>query len=122
VWTLKAFGISCVIAPSFGEIFYNNCFKNGALPVILERAEVEVLAAEAQPGAPDALFTVDLMSQSIAAPSGRRIEFSVPAFRRQGLLEGLDEIAVTLRRTVEIAAFLADARAKRPWAYPAPAE
>ena len=120
VWALKAFGISCVIAPSFGEIFYNNCFKNGLLPVMLDFDAIKALAEEAAPGAPGALFTVDLETQRITAPSGNPVAFSVPAFRRQGLLEGLDEIAVTMQRQNEIDAFMAQARAARPWAYPNP--
>jgi len=118
VWALKAFGIECVIAPSFGEIFYNNCFKNGLLPVMLEFETTQALAEEATPGAPEALFTVDLETQSIATPSGQKVAFAVPAFRRQGLLEGLDEIAVTMQRQDEIDAFMAQARAARAWAYP----
>jgi len=118
VWMLKAFGISCVIAPSFGEIFYNNCFKNGALPVILDEATIDGLAKEAEPGEPEAIFTVDLESQTIATPSGKTVPFTIPAFRRQGLLEGLDEISLTLQRDAEISEFATRAKQSRPWAYP----
>lgn len=117
VWMLRQWGIRCVIAPSFGEIFYNNCFKNGMLPLLLPESTVRELAEEAEPGAPRALFTVDLTANSLTTPSGRVVEFELPNFLRQGLLEGLDEIKLTLRREGEISEFVAQARRARPWAY-----
>ncbi len=118
VWMLKEWGIRCVIASSFGEIFYNSCFKNGVLPVVLPAATVAELAAEALPVAPSAQFTVDLAETVLTTPQGRSIRFTVPELRRRGLLEGLDDIELTLRRAAEIGAFLDVARQTYPWAYP----
>ena len=118
VWMLKEWGIRCVVAPSFGEIFYNSCFKNGVLPVVLPAKTVAQLAEEALPGAPAALFTVDLANALLTTPSGRAVPFGVPALRRRGLLEGLDDIELTLQRQAEIDAFLQAARRTSPWAYP----
>ena len=117
VWALTAFGIRCVIAPSFGPLFHSYCFKNGVLPITLDVAEVARLAEEAAPGAPGAIFSVEVESQTLVTPSGRSIQFSIPAFRRQQLLEGLDELDMTLRLQPEIAAFHAKAVLKKPWLY-----
>ncbi len=114
VHALVAFGIRCVIAPSFGEIFFSNCFKNGVLPVVLPEHEVLALAAEAEGGG---AFTADLPANVLTTPSGRGLGIELPAFRRQQLLEGLDEISLTLRREGEIAAFHAAAVRRRPWLY-----
>jgi 3-isopropylmalate/(R)-2-methylmalate dehydratase small subunit len=120
VWMLKEWGIRCIVAPSFAEIFTNNCFANGVLPVALPEATVRELAEEAKPGAPTALFSVDLAGSALRTPSGRTVHFSLPEFRRRGLLEGLDEIAVTLQELDRIEAFLAEGRQRRPWAYAMP--
>jgi 3-isopropylmalate/(R)-2-methylmalate dehydratase small subunit len=120
VWMLKEWGIRCIVAPSFGEIFTNNCFTNGLLPVTLPKAMVQELAEEAAPGAPTALFSVDLAANALQTPSGRIFRFTLPEFRRRGLLEGLDEIAVTLHDLERIEAFLAEGRQRRPWAYAMP--
>lgn len=120
VWMLKDWGIRCIVAESFGEIFYNNCFANGLLPLAMPATVIAGLAREAAPGAPAALFTVDLAAGTLATPSGRRLAFSLPGFRRQGLLQGLDEIAVTRQRQEEIEDFLRAARGERPWLYVAP--
>jgi 3-isopropylmalate/(R)-2-methylmalate dehydratase small subunit len=117
VTALCAFGIRCVIAPSVGDIFFNNCFKFGVLPIILPEAEVLALAAEAAPGAPAAIFRADLVNSELVTPSGRKLAISLPAFRRQQLLEGLDEVELTLRRAEEIAAFHRSASEQRPWVY-----
>ena len=113
VWAVAGLGIRCVVAPSFGDIFFSNCFKNGLLPIVLPRAEVEALAAEAAAGE----LTVDLERCEIATPSGRTLEFAVTPFRRRALLAGLDEIDSTLAREPEIAAFQARDRPARPWIY-----
>ena len=118
VWMLKEWGIRCIVAPSIAEIFSNNCFANAVLPLALPEATVRELAAEAAPGAPTALFTVDLAANSFVAPSGRTIGISLPEFRRRGLLEGLDELAVTVQGQDRIDEFLARARLTWPWAYP----
>jgi 3-isopropylmalate/(R)-2-methylmalate dehydratase small subunit len=118
VWMLKEFGIRCIVAPSIAEIFTNNCFANAVLPLTFPQATVRELAEEAAPGAPAALFTVDLSANMLTAPSGRTLQISLPAFRRRGLLEGLDELAVTLQEQNQINAFLARERRARPFAYP----
>ncbi|MFQ5954604.1 MAG: 3-isopropylmalate dehydratase small subunit [Kiloniellales bacterium] len=116
VWAIQGMGIRCVIAPSFGAIFFNNCFQNGALPVVLPSATVEAFAAQAT-ATPEAPFTVDLGRCRITAPNGEEVAFEVDPVRRQALLEGLDDIALTLRRDSEIAAFQEADRARRPWVY-----
>ncbi|MFC1491099.1 3-isopropylmalate dehydratase small subunit [Nitrospinota bacterium] len=117
VWALNAFGIRCVVAPSFGEIFANNCYKNGVLSVVLPSDEVQRFADEAAPGAPTALFTVDLTTTEITTPSGRTVSFSIPAFRREQLLEGADEVELSVRRGGEIDAYHAAVRAQKPWRF-----
>ncbi|HTV31428.1 MAG TPA: 3-isopropylmalate dehydratase small subunit [Xanthobacteraceae bacterium] len=117
VWMLKEWGIRCIVAPSIAEIFTNNCFANGLLPVTLPETIVRELADEAQPGAPAALFRVDLSANSLVTPSGRTVGISLPEFRRRALLEGLDELAVTLQDQNQIAGFLVRARREWPWAY-----
>ena len=119
VWALRAFGIRCVIAPSFGPLLYGNCFKNGLVPVELAEAEVAALAQECAAGAPAAMLTLDLNKRTLTTPSGRTIEFSLPAFRYRQLIEGLDEIDMTLRLGDAISAFHRRAAAARPWAYSA---
>jgi 3-isopropylmalate/(R)-2-methylmalate dehydratase small subunit len=112
VWALMAAGLRCVIAESFGDIFYNNCFQNGMLPVALPAVTVAQLAGEAANGAP---FTVDLVEQMILSPQGEAITFDIDAQRRQALLEGLDDISLTLKRLPEIAAWQSHDRMGRPW-------
>ena len=114
---LAAFGIRCVVAPSVGEIFFNNCFRFGVLPVLLPQADVLALAEEAVPGAPDAIFTADLEASALVAPSGRTFAIPLPAFRRRQLLEGLDEVSLTLQRAADIAGFHETALARAPWLY-----
>ncbi len=103
-WALKDFGILCIIAPSFADIFYNNCFKNGMLPVILPADAVDELfrAAAARPGLQ---ITVDLAAQSVSLAESRGFHFELDAYRKQCLLEGLDDIALTLRHEAAITAF-----------------
>ena len=120
VWALLCQGIRCVIAPSFGEIFFGNCFQNGVLPIVLPIDIVESMANEAQMD-PTGEFTVDLNNTTIVTPNGRIIPFDVEAQRRDMLLEGVDEIGLTMRRDAEIAAFQNKDRVRRPWIYPAPA-
>jgi 3-isopropylmalate/(R)-2-methylmalate dehydratase small subunit len=120
VWSLWDLGVRCVIAPSFGDIFFNNCFQNGMLPIALPAdvvAELGEEAARAGKGANGAPFTIDLEQQLILTPSGRQVPFEVDAARRQALLEGLDEIQMTLARGADIAKFQANDRARRPWIY-----
>ncbi len=113
-WALLDFGIRCVIAPSFADIFYNNCFKNGILPVTLPEATVEALLAQAEQG-DNARFTVDLEACAITAPDGTAIGFEIDPFRRHCLLEGLDDIGLTLQKAAAIDTFEAGQRAAQPW-------
>jgi 3-isopropylmalate/(R)-2-methylmalate dehydratase small subunit len=123
VWALTGMGIRCVIAPSFGPIFFNNCFQNGVLPIQLDRADVLAIAAELEastrPGAnSEPRLAIDLHTRTVTTPSGRRIEFKVDGIRRDALLSGLNEVELTLTREKEIAAHQAKARAATPWLYP----
>ena len=115
-WALLDFGIRCVIAPSFADIFYNNCFKNGILPIVVTYAQADALMDEAKRGA-NATFTVDLESQEIVTSDGREIPFEIDPFRKRCLLGGLDEIALTLHKTAEINFFEAEQKAEQPWLY-----
>jgi 3-isopropylmalate/(R)-2-methylmalate dehydratase small subunit len=117
VWALYEMGIRCVIGSSFGDIFFNNCFQNGLLPVVLDRQTVESLAREVEASQGAGRISVDLAQLTVTAPSGKRYPFSVEPARREALLEGLDEIAMTLKRAPEIAAFQARDREQRPWVY-----
>jgi len=112
VWALASLGVRCVIAPSFGQIFFNNCFQNGLLAIVLPEAAVAALAKDA--AAPDAKpFTVDLEKQTI----NNTVHFDVAPRNRKMLLEGLDEIGLTLAMEPKIAAFQAADRERRPWIY-----
>jgi 3-isopropylmalate/(R)-2-methylmalate dehydratase small subunit len=120
VWSLWDLGFRCVIAPSFGDIFFNNCFQNGMLPIVLPAdvvAELGKEAARAGDGANSAPFTIDLEQQLILAPSGRQVPFEVDAARRRALLEGLDEIQMTLAQEGDITKFQVADRMRRPWIY-----
>jgi 3-isopropylmalate/(R)-2-methylmalate dehydratase small subunit len=114
-WALLDFGIRCVIAPSFADIFYNNCFKNGILAVTLDQADVDRLMEDASQGA-NATITVDLEKQEIIRPDGSRIAFTIDPFRRHCLLNGLDDIGLTLQKADAIAAFEQKQKATAPWA------
>jgi 3-isopropylmalate/(R)-2-methylmalate dehydratase small subunit len=109
---LNAFGVRCVIAPSFGQIFHDNCFRNHMLPLVFDWPTVQRLGAQAQRGAD---FHLDLQACTLTPPDGQPITFSLPDFRRQILLQGADEVAVTLAREDQIAAYQARTRAERPW-------
>jgi 3-isopropylmalate/(R)-2-methylmalate dehydratase small subunit len=113
-WALLDFGIRCVIAPSFADIFFNNCFKNGVLPIALPQADVDKLMEDAERGA-NAVVTVDLEKQEIRGPDGGCIHFDVDPFRKQCLLNGWDDIGLTLRNEKKISAFEAARRQSQPW-------
>jgi 3-isopropylmalate dehydrogenase len=116
VWSLMDYGLRCIIAPSFGDIFMANAFQNGLLPIRLPPAIVAEVAAElAAADRPD--MSVDLSAQSIVTPTGRRIAFEIDAERRDALLQGLDEIGMTLKDAAMIDRFQARDRAERPWVY-----
>ncbi len=114
-WALLDFGIRCIIAPEFADIFYNNCFKNGILPIKLPQPVCDRLAEDAMLGA-KARLTVDLARQVVVRPNGDEIRFDIDPFRKRCLLEGLDDIALTLARADAIAAYEAQRRAAEPWA------
>lgn len=112
-WGLLDFGLHCVIAPSFADIFYNNCFKNGILCVTLPEDQVEALSKQAD----GSEFTVDLENMAITAPDGSKTSFELDATRRHNMLNGLDDIALTLQHLDKIKAFEAKQQAQQPWLY-----
>ncbi|MBX6369507.1 MAG: 3-isopropylmalate dehydratase small subunit [Rhodospirillales bacterium] len=113
-WALLDFGIRCVIAPSFADIFYNNCFKNGLLPIALPQEDVDKLMDDAQRGA-NAIITIDLEKQEITGPDGGCIRFEIDPFRKHCLLNGLDDIGLTMQKSAAIEAFEAKRRQAQPW-------
>lgn len=115
-WALEEYGFRTVIAPSFADIFYNNCFKNGILPVILSEKDVDELFNECFANVGYQL-TVDLENQKVISPSGKEYSFEVDAFRKHCLLNGLDDIALTLQNADDIRAFEEKARVARPWVF-----
>ncbi len=116
IYALQDFGIRCVIAPSFGDIFHANCLQNGLLPVVLEEAEVATLAAhlEAHPGA---RVAIDLAAQTVTLPDGRCLAFGIDGVRKEQLLKGLDDIGITMQYAARIEAFESDYRQRRPWLF-----
>ncbi|MFZ8958849.1 MAG: 3-isopropylmalate dehydratase small subunit [Paracoccaceae bacterium] len=113
-WALLDFGIRCVIAPSFADIFFNNCFKNGILPIPLPQEEVDKLMDDASNGA-NATLTIDLEAQEITRPDGQKIAFEIDPFRKHCLLNGLDDIGLSLTKVEAIDAFETTAQSARPW-------
>jgi len=114
-WALLDFGIRCIIAPDFADIFYNNCLQNGILPIRLPQAEVDQLMDDASRGA-NATVTIDLEAQEIRGPDGGVIKFDIDPFHKHCLLNGLDNIGLTLEKQKSIDAFEERAQAARPWA------
>ena len=112
-WAVRQFGFRCVIAPSFGAIFHNNCFRNGVLPVTLAQEDVNEIGEAAKSGT--LRLTVDLRTCTVSLPTGRELFFEVPAEERKMLLEGLDAIGLTKKKADEILAFQDADRALRPW-------
>ena len=115
-WALLDFGIKVIIAPSFADIFYNNCFKNGMLPIRLPKEDVDKLMEDAERGA-NATVTVDLETQEIKGPDGGTISFEIDPFRKKCLLEGLDDIGLTLEKEDKITTFEAGQQKSQPWLY-----
>jgi 3-isopropylmalate/(R)-2-methylmalate dehydratase small subunit len=113
-WALLDFGIRCIIAPDFADIFYNNCFQNGILPIRLPQSEVDKLMDDASRGA-NATLTVDLEKQEIRGPDGGLIKFDIDPFRKHCLLNGLDNIALTLEKHEHIKAHEEKAAVAKPW-------
>jgi len=120
-WAIEDFGIRCVISTSFADIFYNNCFKNGILPIKVTPEQLELLFDDADRGA-NATVTVDLETQEIHGPDGGVVKFEMNPFRKQCLLEGLDDIGQTLQRKGHIDTFEEQQKSQQPWLYGAAAE
>ena len=115
-WALSDFGIRCIIAPNFADIFYNNCFKNGVLPIALPKEVVSRLMEVAERGA-NATFSIDLEAQEISDPDGNIISFDIDPFRKQCMLNGLDDIGLTMQKAESIDEFESSQRAGQPWLY-----
>ena len=113
-WALLDYGIKVVISTSFADIFYNNCFKNGMLPIILDEKEVSMLMEETERGS-NATLTVDLENQEITTSDGDKINFKIDKFLKHCLLNGLDDIALTLEKNKDIESYEQDLRNQRPW-------
>ncbi len=116
VWALEEYGIRCVLAPSFADIFFNNCFKNGVLPIVLEEEVIDELFKKIAT-TPGYGLTIDLPNQTIVGPDGARTSFHVEPHRKHCLVHGLDDIGLTLQAEAEIRAFEAKHRALRPWLF-----
>ena len=117
-WAIEDFGIRCVIAPSFSDIFYNNAFKNGMLLIRLPQDQIDELTKQAEYGS-NAQFTVNLEEQSVIAPDGKSHHFDIDDFRKKCLLNGLDEIALTLEKNESIASFEKNTKDSHSWLTPA---
>ena len=113
-WALLDYGIKVVISTSFADIFYNNCFKNGMLPIVLDEKEVSLLMEETERGS-NATLTVDLESQEITTSDGNKINFKIDKFLKHCLLNGLDDIALTLEKNSEIGSYENKIKSQRPW-------
>ena len=114
-WALLDFGIRCVISTSFADIFYNNCFKNGILPIKVSPDDLKKLLDDASRGS-NATLTIDLPNQEIRGPDGGKVKFEIDAFRKHCLLNGLDDIGLTMEKATSIDAFEKKTAAARPWA------
>ncbi len=113
-WAIKDFGIRCVIAPSFADIFHNNCFKNGILPIALPQEQVDVLMKDAEKGS-NARMTIDLEGQTVTTSDGEKFPFEVDAFKKHCLLNGLDDIGLTLEKGTAIDSYEDSLNQSRPW-------
>jgi 3-isopropylmalate/(R)-2-methylmalate dehydratase small subunit len=113
-WALLDAGIRCVIAPSFADIFYNNCFKNGILPITLPQEDIDKLMDDAERGA-NAVISIDLEKQEIRGPDGGCVKFGIEPFRKQCLLNGWDDVALSMRHDAEISSFEERRKAQMPW-------
>jgi len=113
-WALADFGIKAVVSTSFADIFYNNCFKNGILPIVLPQDAVDVLMKDAEKGS-NARMDIDLVEQTVSSSDGEVFSFEVDSFKKHCLLEGLDDIGLTMEKASAIDTFEAKAGAERPW-------
>src|ERR1700753_19376 len=116
-WSLQEMGIRALIGSGLGDIFYATCFQNGILPIILDKAVVDSLAAEIESTQGAGRLAVDLDAQTVTSPSGKQHRFEIGPRRREGLLQGLDEVALTLQRDAEIRAFQIEDQRARPWVH-----
>ena len=114
-WALRDFGIKVVISTSYADIFYNNCFKNGILPVVLPKESVDILMEDAERGE-NARITIDLEAQTVSATDGTEFKFEVDEFKKHCLMNGLDDIGLTMQKVKSIDSFEAEYAAKTPWA------
>src|SRR6202012_4634787 len=114
-WALLDFGIRCVISTSFGDIFYNNCFKNGVLPIRVSQEDLDKLFDDAERGA-NATLSIDLEAQQIRGPDGGTVKFEIDAFRKHCMLNGLDDIGLTMEKKASIDSYEAKAKTERAWA------
>ncbi|WP_370322983.1 3-isopropylmalate dehydratase small subunit [Oricola sp.] len=114
-WALLDFGIRCVISTSFADIFYNNCFKNGILPIVVSPEDLDTLMDDAERGS-NATLTIDLEAQEIRGPDGGTVKFDIDAFKKHCLLNGLDDIGLTLAKSAKIDTYEAGLAENRPWA------
>lgn len=121
VWALKNFGIACIIATGFADIFYNNCFRNGLLPIILSQDIIKKITNVIEQNL-GAIFTIDLEKQEITDPNEDIVKFEIEPFRKHFLLQGLDEISLTLKKHDSLTAFEADQVRTQPWLYHEPEE
>jgi 3-isopropylmalate/(R)-2-methylmalate dehydratase small subunit len=113
-WALKDFGIKAIISPSYADIFYNNCFKNGILPIVLPQEQVDVLMKDAEKGS-NARMIVDLEAQTVTSSDGDVFRFEIDGFKKHCLLEGLDDIGLTMEKAASISSFEEQAVQARPW-------
>jgi 3-isopropylmalate/(R)-2-methylmalate dehydratase small subunit len=113
-WAIKDFGIRCVISTSYADIFFNNCFKNGILPIVLPKAQVDVLMKDAEKGS-NARIEVDLDAQTVTTSDGETFSFEVDTFRKHCLLNGLDDIGLTMEKAASIDAYESKLQVSHPW-------
>ncbi len=114
-WALLDFGIKCVISTSFADIFYNNCFKNGILPIVVNKQQLEQLMDDAENGA-NAVLDIDLEAQEITRPNGESVTFEIDEFRKHCLINGLDDIGLTMEKEKNIDSFEKKRATEQPWA------
>jgi 3-isopropylmalate/(R)-2-methylmalate dehydratase small subunit len=114
-WALLDFGVRCVISTSFADIFFNNCFQNGVLPIRVSREDLDKLMEDAERGA-NATMTIDLEAQEIQGPDGGVVKFDIDAFRKHCMINGLDDIGITMQKDAGIASYEGDLARNRPWA------
>ena len=114
-WALLEFGVRCVISTSFADIFFNNCFQNGVLPIRVSREDLDKLMEDAERGA-NATMTIDLEAQEIQGPDGGVVKFDIDAFRKHCMINGLDDIGITMQKNAGIASYEENLTKSRPWA------